>query len=236
MDLDPQAKRMLELTRQARSPRARDRARVDRLLEGVLVPGASMSPLAASGATSRSAGTAAAVKWTGIVLFAVAGGAGFLGWRVSHPAPAAQAPLPAAAQVAAPSEPAQDLQGIAPEAAEPTPSDEALAPKGFRSRTASRSLVQPKAADGTLPEELDLLHDAQSKWRAGNAAGALSLLAAHRKRYPHSQLAPERDALTVVSLCATNRKAAARAVARRFLRTAQSSPLKTSVEESCAAR
>jgi hypothetical protein len=58
----------------------------------------------------------------------------------------------------------------------------------------------------------------------------------HRKRYPHSQLASERDALTVLSLCAINRTIEARAIARRFLRTAQRSPFKTSVEESCAGR
>ena len=33
-----------------------------------------------------------------------------------------------------------------------------------------------RAQAGTLPEELDLLHEAQTKWRSGNAAAALSLL------------------------------------------------------------
>jgi hypothetical protein len=240
MDLDPRAKRMLELTRQARSPSVRDKARVDRLLEGVLVPGAATAAHAASGATgttTKSVGTAAAFKWTGIVVFAIAGGAGFLGWRALHRAPpSAAAPVSAVVQIPAPLEPAVDGPGIAPSAAEPiaeTRSDarEELTPKAVRSRIVPRS-----SAEATLPEELDLLHDAQSKWRAGDAPGALSLLAVHRKRYPRSQLGPERDALTVVSLCATNRKAEARKVARRFLRTAQSSPLKTSVEESCAVR
>jgi hypothetical protein len=243
MDLDPQAKRMLELTRQARSPSVRDKARVDRLLAGVLVPVASTAH-AATGTTSKTVGSAAAFKWTGIAIFAIAGGAGFLGWRVSHREPApARAPVATVTHLSAPSEPENtgDVRVIAPAASEPvaaTRSDaleEELAPKAVRSRGASRSSVQPRV-EGTLPEELDLLHDAQSKWRAGDAASALSLLAVHRKRYPRSQLGPERDALTVVSLCATNRKAQARKVARRFLRTAQSSPLKTSVEESCAAR
>jgi hypothetical protein len=34
------------------------------------------------------------------------------------------------------------------------------------------------AAASKLPEELDLLHDAQTKWRAGNASAALALIAA----------------------------------------------------------
>jgi hypothetical protein len=96
----------------------------------------------------------------------------------------------------------------------------------------------PRAASqhalrGTLPEELDLLHDAQSKWRAGNASAALALLAEHRARFPHSDLAPERDALTVLSLCATSHTAEARRLAQRFLKHARSSPLRTAVEESC---
>ena len=42
-----------------------------------------------------------------------------------------------------------------------------------------------------------------------------------------------RDALAVLSLCATNRTAEARRLARHFLATAPRSPLKRSVEESC---
>jgi hypothetical protein len=86
---------------------------------------------------------------------------------------------------------------------------------------------------GTLLEELDLLHEAQARWRKGDAAGALALLSVHRTRYPRSQVVPERDALTVLSLCSLNRTAEARKVAQRFLHTAPRSPLRTSVEESC---
>jgi hypothetical protein len=222
MDLDPRARRMLELTRQARSPTPRDKARLDQLLASVLVPGASVAHAVPA---QKSMTTAVTVKWTGIVVFALAGSAALFGWRASRNEASAAMPTPITVQPTAAADPV-----VTTPLAEP----EQLTPKALAPRIAARPVVQTKLDTGTLPQELDLLHDAQSKWRAGNAEGALSLLAVHRKRFPHSQLAAERDALAVVSLCATHQEAEARKVAHRFLKTAKSSPLKTSVEESCA--
>jgi hypothetical protein len=128
-----------------------------------------------------------------------------------------------------------DAPAIAAAIAEPSEmAAEEPAPSATRSRNAARVGVHAKPVEASLPAELDLLHDAQSQWRVGNAAGALALLETHRKRFPHSQLAAERDALTVLSLCRTNRTSEARAVAKRFLQTTPRSPLRTTVEESCA--
>jgi hypothetical protein len=233
MDLDPEARRILELTRDARTPSVRDKARVDRLLGAALALGSATSHAASGGAATKVVGTATAIKWAGIALLAI-GGTGYVGWRVSHRAPP-PSPVVAVEPAAAASEaPAPIGTGVA--AAEPAAPAESREESGsLRAGTTPRS-SRAKASEGTLPEELDLLHDAQSKWRAGNAAAALSLLSEHRKRFPRSQLASERDALTVLCLCATNRAAEARKLARRFLQAAQRSPLRTSVEESCGGR
>lgn len=235
MDLDPEARRILELTREARTPSARDRARVDRLLGAALALGSATAHAASGGAATKVVGTAAAIKWTGIALLAI-GSAGYVGWRVSHRAPPPSQVVAVAPAAAPPEAPAPIGAGVA--AGEPDPAataeprEEAGSLRGGAAPHSSRA----KGSEATLPEELDLLHDAQSKWRAGNAAAALSLLSEHRKRFPRSQLASERDALTVLSLCATNRAAEARKLARRFLQAAQRSPLRTSVEESCGGR
>jgi hypothetical protein len=229
---------MLEVTRAARTPTDHDKARLEQLLGAALAAGvAPPASAAAHAVTTKAAGAAAAVKWTGIAVLALAAGGGYIGWRASHRAPASvPVAIAVAARPTALPEPAQS----APAISEPTPAAEAAAaridaelqPRASRLGRAQR--LKPGAA--TLPAELDLLHEAQSSLQAGNAASALSLLTAHRKRYPRSQLASERDALTVLSLCAINRAVEARSVARRFLETAPRSPLKTSVEESCAGR
>ena len=236
-ELDPEARRILELTREARTPTARDKVRMDRRIGAALALGSATSHAASGGAATKVVGTAAAIKWTGIALIAI-GSAGYVGWRASHPSPSPSPMGVVAAPAAADPAPAAAGQGVAtapPEPAarpEPEPADH---PGALRSSGASRA-SHPKVSEETLSEELDLLHDAQSKWRAGNASAALSLLSEHRKRFPRSQLGSERDALTILSLCATNRTAEARRLAQRFLQTAQRSPLRTSVEESCGGR
>jgi hypothetical protein len=228
---------MLELTRQAHSPRPRDKARMDQLLGPTLALGTSSAHAVPRAASSKLIGTTSVYKWSGIALLAMAGGAAYFGWRAPHAAPA---PLPAPPLMAAEAkpnvEPARaDTPAIAAAIAEPSElAAEEPAPSATRSRNAARVVAHAKSVEATLPAELDLLHDAQSQWRVGNAAGALALLETHRKRFPHSQLAAERDALTVLSLCRTNRTSEARAVAKRFLQTTPRSPLRTTVEESCA--
>jgi hypothetical protein len=206
---------------------------MDQLLGPTLALGTSSVHAAPRAASSKLIGTTAAYKWSGIALLAVAGGAAYFGWRAPH------APLPAPPPMAAAAkpnlEPARDTPAIAAAIAEPSEvaADEP-APSATRSRNTARVVAHAKPVEASLPAELDLLHDAQSQWRVGNAAGALALLETHRKRFPHSQLAAERDALTVLSLCRTNRTSEARAVAKRFLQTTPRSPLRTTVEESCA--
>ncbi len=234
-ELDADARNILELARQARTPTSADKARVGRLLGSALLLSGSTAHATSSGAATKVVGTALAAKWAGVVLLAFVGAAGVVGWRAwhaPHRSAVQEAPAAVATDPATPENPAQGNGVVARRSAHETetsvPAAELAAPRA----------VSPGAratgVHATLSEELDLLHDAQAKWRAGNATSALALLAEHRQRFPRSQVAPERDALTVLCLCATHRTAEARKLARRFLQGAPHSPLRASIEDSCA--
>jgi len=95
--------------------------------------------------------------------------------------------------------------------------------------------IPPPAPDPLLAE-LGLLRQAQQALRDGSARRALELAEKHAALYPRSQLALERGALRVFAFCALGRKADARALATELLAAAPRSPLRTSLEESCATR
>jgi len=232
MDLDRDARRILELTREARTPSTDDKDRVARRVAGALALGAMTAHAAGTSATTKTVGTALVAKWAVVAMVAAAGTAGYLGWRthLTH-APLATSSVPSPAGLTGREGAASEPAILEPPAA---PSDESAAQPNEEPRhPAAAKSALPHA---TLSEELDLLHEAQAKWRSGNASAALALVAEHRARFPHSVLGPERDALAVLSLCATNRVAEAKRLARHFLATAPHSPLKTSVEESCGGK
>lgn len=231
MDLDRDAKRILDLTREARTPSAEDKERIGRRLAGALAFGAT-SAHAGTAATTKVVGTTWIAKWAVVATVAAAGGAGYIALHPkSTPAPVTVATIaPGAPEAAAVDKAVEPTDAPSPVAV----SDEsAAASDGEPHRPAP---VKPSTPRATLSDELDLLHEAQAKWRAGNAAAALAVIAEHRARFPHSALGPERDALAVLSLCATNRVGDAKRLARHFLATASRSPLRTSVEESCGGR
>jgi hypothetical protein len=237
MELDSEARRLLELTREGRTPSARDKLRVQQLLARSLGLAALSAATGTSGtAVAKSATAELALKWTlGLALPAVvaAGAASYFHTRAPNeatsrpdqralvvaPTPPAPTPEPRepASTVEAPSAPAAE----APERAEPP-------------RTRQAVPGEKRKASETLSAELDLLHDAQAKWRNGDPNSSLALLATHRQRYPKSVLGLEREALRVLSLCAAGRTAEAKEVARRSFKSAPRSPLRASVEESCA--
>jgi hypothetical protein len=236
MELDPEARRLLELTREGRTPSASDKLRVERLLSRSLGLAALSVATGTSGtAVAKSAATGQALKWTlGLALPAVmvAGAASYFQARSPHatPSPSDQRVLvvaPPAPPTPEPSEPASTANAPstpaaqAPEPAEPP-----------RPRQAAPG--EKRKPSETLSAELELLHDAQANWRNGDPSAALALLATHRQRYPKSVLGLEREALRVLSLCAAGRTAEAKEVARRSFKNAPRSPLRASVEESCA--
>jgi len=235
MDLDPEAMRILQLAREARTPSALDKARLDRTLAVALGLTATSAAGTATAVTAgKLAGMTLALKCTaGIAVVALAAGGGYSEWRAASRSRAVLAAPVAAASAKVAATPALTVP-VAPVAREnerPSANVPAAGP-GLRATRVDRAEPSKTA----LAEELDLLHDVQAKWRRGDAAAALGLLAQHRRRFPRSQLGPERDALTILSLCAVGRTAQARKLAERFLRSAARSPLRASVEESCGGR
>ena len=95
--------------------------------------------------------------------------------------------------------------------------------------------VAPPSPDPLLAE-LTLLRQAQQALRDGQARRALELAERHAALYPRSQLGLERGALRVFAFCALGHKGEARALATDLLAAAPRSPLRTSLEESCAMR
>jgi hypothetical protein len=229
MELDRDAKRLLDLTRAARTPGPDDKERVGRRLAGALVLGAASAHAGTSIAT-KAVGASWAAKWVVLAMVATASGVGYLASHSRSAPTVVQKPTAAPPAVESPQPAAIDpaVSDLPPD------SGESDAPRNAESRRAT--VAKAPAPHATLSEELDLLHEAQAKWRSGNAAAALAVIGEHRARFPRSALAPERDALAVLSLCATNRVAEAKRLARHFLATAPRSPLKRSVEESCGGK
>jgi hypothetical protein len=237
-DLDPESIRILELARSARTPSKEDKARVARRLPLAL----GLSATAASGVTAAHAakGATAAKSTTLLATFKWwIGGSAMLASALAsyvtlssptvtpHPISSPQpAPAPAvkAAELRVQPEAAPAPQPTAQPNAEPRPE-----------RVLRRGELPRRSTDReSLGAELDLLHRAQSAWRARQASAALTLLTEHRLRYPHSQLQLERDALQVLTLCELGRKDDAVRLAHNVIERAPRSPVRASLEQSCA--
>jgi hypothetical protein len=231
MEMDAEARRLLDLTREARTPSADDKLRVERLLSRTLGLAAIAAATGASSiAVAKSATPGLALKWTlGLVVPALVVVAAASYFQARPPSDTESQPVPRPLVVApAPTAKLPEPPAEASAAELPVPPPEPDPPRPTRAVPGEK----PKPSE-TLNAELDLLHEAQVKWRNRDPNGALSLLATHRQRYPKSVLGLEREALRVLSLCAAGRTAEAKEVARRSFRNAPRSPLRASVEESC---
>jgi hypothetical protein len=227
--MNPEARRMLDQIRSARTPSAGDKERIRKALAlGVAVTAASVPGVAAGASAAKAAttlGIASGFKVAVSVVVLASVGAGAYIWTrppsqiAAHHAPVSVVP------VAVPTPPRVVEDSPAAMVAEPS-----LSPP------ASPSPVHAGASRDPLMTELALLHRAQQAWRQGNAARALELAQQHARRYPHSALALERDALRIFALCSLGQRAQARPLAADLLRRAPGSPLRTSVEESCGGR
>jgi hypothetical protein len=237
MDLDRDARRILDLASDARAPGADDKARVEKKLGALLGVGvvASAAPAASTQAAQTASTTAGAAKATGATALkwwissAVIASA-VTGYVVlsNEPAPAAK-PVKAPAMLAPPppitEEPAAPIEEAGQAALPELPAPEKLA----------RSSAARKHDPGsTLSQEIELLHRAQAAWRAHDAKQAMTLIDEHRERFPRSDLRLERDGLRVLTLCELGRKSEATALAEKLLERAPRSPLRATIEESCA--
>lgn len=237
-DLNPDARQLVELARQARTPGEADKLRI---AERLAVPLAASAAVGGATAAAKAAGSKAVgasllgswgVKLAALVVVGatatavvVSRGSSSSGSKASTPGPVF-APGPATQVV--PPAPAAEPAPVSPEAL-PEQAVEPVAPQ----KSAALAPHAPKADE--LMEEAALLHQAQSAWRAGQSAEALKLANQHAQRFPRSQLANERDVLRVLSLCKLGQKSAAKQVGARLLKSAKGSPWYQSVADSCAA-
>jgi hypothetical protein len=242
MELDTDARHLLALARSEYEPSAGDKARIERrvglalgLSAGAVVTGVGVGAARASeqALASKSVATALASKYAvigsallavGIATYAVLPGPAAPPQR-----PALQAPATAAAAIEAPAQSA--LQPVPPVEV-PTPVERSSAGAAVDDARA-KPRPQRRDADG-LAREVELLHRAHAAWRARDAQGALELLREHRARHPRSPLRLERDALQALTLCELGRKDEGARIGRRLLARAPSSPLRASIEQSCA--
>lgn len=247
MDLDRDAQRILDLATEARTPAAADKARVEQKLAamlgvGVIAATPAIVTEAAHGASAAAGGATAAggaaLKWWIASAVIVSALTGYVALSSKPAAPVqtqtqTQTPPKASNAIAAPQvvpAPAVD-ETLAP-AVDDAPAPEALTPE--RPTRAVSASAKKRAAASTLGDELELLHRAQSAWRAKDAAQAMTLLDQHRARFPRSELKLERDGLRVLTLCELGRKAEATSLAHALLERAPRSPLRATIEESCA--
>jgi len=245
MDLDRDAQRILDLVNDARGPGADDKARVERKLGAVLGVSvvAAASPVAstqaAQGASLSGGGvgaSASAVKATGATALKWWISSALLASAVTGYVAFSNEPRPAKPPTSATVTPATALvPAMAPAPIEPQgdakPARAEIVPAPTKPARAS---APRKDSGGSLSEEIELLHGAQAAWRAHDAARAMTLIDEHRTRFPRSELRLERDGLRVLTLCELGRKSEATALARKLLEQAPRSPLRATIEESCA--
>ncbi len=225
-DLDPAA---LDLIDAFKHDTARDASHVDAALRSVT------TKLSVPGSGSGSATTAGGLSsTTKVVLATILVGAGV--WAVARPATTLSAAAPTLPRVAAAApEPPLDRgpessptvdEPTAPEqlpdvpVAEDSAGDEMPPPARGVTKPTPKRRARPTTAASTLAEELQLLRDARQLLRAGQATDALEVVARHRRAFPASTFAEERDATEITALCRAGRDEHARrkadAFARRF--------------------
>jgi len=234
MDLDRDARRILDLATEARAPAAADKARVEQKLAavlgvGVIVATPAIATEAAHAASTVVGGAKAAggatLKWWLASAVIVSAVTGYVALSTKPQAPPPTRPIEAPQVTPAP---------VPVTAPSPTfaldEAPETLVP----SRPARATTSKKRDTSNSLGDELELLHRAQSAWRAKDAAQAMTLLDQHRSRFPRSELKLERDGLRVLTLCELGRKPEAKALAQKLLERAPRSPLRATIEESCA--
>jgi hypothetical protein len=234
VELYPEARRVLDAAREARTPSLADRERVFASLIASVAVGAA-APSAAAAKTGLFGKLASNALWikaaASVAVLSAASVSTFTYVRHrAHPPAAAQsrvaAPVPgppvalAAVPSAAPPAPSEAVVAAVPPAA---PSLEHSPPAPFRHPT-----------DG-LSAEAALLRQAHNARRAGQPERALELAREHAKKYPHSPMWAERETLRVLALCDLGRVDAARRSAAQ-LQYLWSSPLRATLNASCVGK
>jgi hypothetical protein len=135
------------------------------------------------------------------------------------PAPRVSSEKREAIQTPAP-EPAAAETTAVPDAVDPTGQDVQRSPRATR----------PSA----LRQEMDLVRDARSALTEGRPRRALSLVAAHLRKFPRGVLREEARALEVAALCEVGPRTRWRAALSRFDADHPGSPLRAKLRDACA--
>jgi hypothetical protein len=170
------------------------------------------STVAGHAAAIAKAGTAASLKWIGVISFVGLGAAAGAGALVLHDE---KPETPVEAHVAASGEPHLALPPQPAPVATPTPTASASA-KPF-SQPASR-------ATNSTAAELTTLDSARSALDFHDPAGALSVLDRYDTSYPHGTLQPEATLLRIEALIDAGDRRAAQRTAATFLTATPDSP------------
>lgn len=235
-DLHPDALRVLELAHEERTPSAGDKARIEGKLAlavgaAALASGAVTSTASSAAAQGALSSLAAKPAAAAMKLWLAASAAVLTVVTASYVLTRA----PDDAKVERAERVMAQRPAVVPQLPQPEPILEPQAVEPVAPLPPARA-HRPKRGKQTLATELELLHAAQAAWRARDAREALALVKAHRARYPRSQLALERDAIHVLSLCELGRKDEASALGRALIARAPNSPLRASIEQSCIVR
>jgi len=249
VELYPEARRLLETAREARTPSLEDRERVfAALMAGVAVtavaPGAAAAKTAAAktGLVGKLAGNALWIKAAASVAVISAASVSTIAYVRHRESKTVQPPVPVAVPVVsapreqpAPApEPEPSPQPVTPSAPPPVP--RALPPVEHAAPASNPPLSAALARNAEGPSvELSLLRQAQAARRAGQPAHALELAREHADKYPRSRLWAERETLRVLALCDLGRVDAARRSAAQ-LQYLWSSPLRATLNASCVGK
>lgn len=233
----PPTQQMQELLSAYRDQTHRTSAQIESALQSVTAQVGSAS----------AAATATGISTTGKVGLAATllGVAGVVGLALSQPQQEPQAtqaePVAASTPAVEPPLDAPEAESVAPEDSavseeppeEPLEDDSApveIPSQKVRAQAKATPKAKPKTAAkvkpkptkpppaDTLADELRRLQQVRAALRAGTPARARALIESHRRDYPDSTLARERDATEVAALCAERRDADAKRKAAAFAR------------------
>jgi hypothetical protein len=235
VELYPEARKVLDAAREARTPSLADRDRIFSSLMASVAVGA-VAPSAAAAKTGlfgKIASNALWIKAAASVAVLSAASVSTFAYVRHHGQSSAAGPARVAAPVSA--------LPVAPVAAPLPEPTHVVAPTPAPAPTVSPPTVEHSApapsrhpTDG-LSAELALLRQAHEARRAGQPERALELAREHAKKYPHSQMWAERETLRVLALCDLGRVDAARRSAAS-LQYLWSSPLRATLNASCVGK
>jgi hypothetical protein len=236
-DLSPEARDLLETSRDAAELTRAERERIKR---GVLVQVATL------GAATATAGTAAAMSLASKITLvavsaAVLGGGAVTLWAARERAATSpvvaqdsRSPRKAAAALPPPNLPQGEVTVASP-SANPNSSEGGKKPSKRSSVTAAPTTGSAAtAAIAPLDPELEVLRQAREDLRQGLAESAYRRLVDFDQSHGGSVLGQERQALSAIALCQWRPGPEAQALVAEFLRNTPESPLAERVRLACA--